>query len=186
MRDLVAPALMLASVVNLAVQVEFLRNEVFALSEILARVEVQVEGRGEAIGTISEDVASIRADIASIRADIASIRADIASIRADIASLIAKLDDIDTRLSTMNDRASRRGLFQELHRQLAIRFDESGEGAAYGGPRLAVDRLMLRAKPEADAALADILKVPRSAPPMLLAQDLSNDLWARRMQFLNF
>lgn len=179
MRDLVAPALMLASVVNLAVQVELLRNEVFALSEILARVEVQVEGRGEAIGTISEDVASIRADIASIRADIASIR-------ADIASLIAKLDDIDTRLSAMNDRASRRGLFQELHRQLAIRFDESGEGAAYGGPRLAVDRLMLRAKPEADAALADILKVPRSAPPMLLAQDLSNDLWARRMQFLNF
>lgn len=162
---------MLASVVNLAVQLEFLRNEVFALSEILARVEVQVEGRGEAIGTISEDVASIRADIASIR--------------ADIASLIAKLDDIDTRLSAMNDRASRRELFQELHRQLAIRFDESGEGAAYGGPRLAVDRLMLRAKPEADAALADILKVPRSEPPMLLAQDLSNDLWARRMQFLN-
>ena len=164
MRDLVAPALVLASVVNLAVQVEFLRNEVFALSEILARVEIQVEGQGEAIGTISEDLAAIRADIAAIR---------------------DKLNDIDTLLSAMEDRASRRELFQELHRQLAIRFDESGEGVTYGGPGLAVDRLMLRAKPEVDAALADILKVPRSEPPILLAQDLLNDLWARRMQFLN-
>lgn len=164
MRDLVAPALVLASVVNLAVQVEFLRNEVFALSEILARVEIQVEGQGEAIGTISEDLAAIRADIAAIR---------------------DKLNDIDTPLSAMEDRASRRELFQELHRQLAIRFDESGEGVTYGGPGLAVDRLMLRAKPEVDAALADILKVPRSEPPILLAQDLLNDLWARRMQFLN-
>ena len=155
---------MLASVVNLAVQVEFLRNEVFALSEILARVEIQVEGQGEAIGTISEDLAAIRADIAAIR---------------------DKLNDIDTPLSAMEDRASRRELFQELHRQLAIRFDESGEGVTYGGPGLAVDRLMLRAKPEVDAALADILKVPRSEPPILLAQDLLNDLWARRMQFLN-
>lgn len=157
MRDLVAPALVLASVVNLAVQVEFLRNEVFALSEILVQVEIQVEGQGEAIGTISEDLAAIR----------------------------DKLNDIDMPLSAMEDRASRRELFQELHRQLAIRFDESGEGVAYGGPRLAVDRLMLRAKPEVDAALADILKVPRSEPPILLAQDLLNDLWARRMQFLN-
>ena len=164
MRDLVAPALVLASVVNLAVQVEFLRNEVFALSEILARVEIQIEGQGEAIGTISEDLAAIRADIAAIR---------------------DKLNDIDTPLSAMEDRASRRELFQELHRQLAIRFDESGEGVTYGGPGLAVDRLMLRAKPEVDAALADILKVPRSEPPILLAQDLLNDLWARRMQFLN-
>lgn len=164
MRDLVAPALVLASVVNLAVQVEFLRNEVFALSEILARVEIQVEGQCEAIGTISEDLAAIRADIAAIR---------------------DKLNDIDTPLSAMEDRASRRELFQELHRQLAIRFDESGEGVTYGGPGLAVDRLMLRAKPEVDAALADILKVPRSEPPILLAQDLVNDLWARRMQFLN-
>lgn len=164
MRDLVAQALVLASVVNLAVQVEFLRNEVFALSEILARVEIQVEGQGEAIGTISEDLAAIRADIAAIR---------------------DRLNDIDTPLSAMEDRASRRELFQELHRQLAIRFDESGEGVTYGGPGLAVDRLMLRAKPEVDAALADILKVPRSEPPILLAQDLLNDLWARRMQFLN-
>ena len=121
MRDLVAPALVLASVVNLAVQVEFLRNEVFALSEILARVEIQVEGQGEAIGTISEDLAAIRADIAAIR---------------------DKLNDIDTPLSAMEDRASRRELFQELHRQLAIRFDESGEGVTYGGPGLAVDRLI--------------------------------------------
>lgn len=164
MRDLVAPALVLASVVNLAVQVEFLRNEVFALSEILARVEIQVEGQSEAIGTISEDLAAIRADIAAIR---------------------DKLNDIDTPLSAMEDRASRRELFQELHRQLAIRFDESGEGVTYGGPGLAVDRLMLRAKLEVDAALADILKVPRSEPPILLAQDLLNDLWARRMQFLS-
>ena len=128
MRDLVAQALVLASVVNLAVQVEFLRNEVFALSEILARVEIQVEGQGEAIGTISEDLAAIRADIAAIRADIAAIR--------------DKLNDIDTPLSAMEDRASRRELFQELHRQLAIRFDESGEGVTYGGPGLAVDRLI--------------------------------------------
>lgn len=121
MRDLVAQALVLASVVNLAVQVEFLRNEVFALSEILARVEIQVEDQGEAIGTISEDLAAIRADIAAIR---------------------DKLNDIDTPLSAMEDRASRRELFQELHRQLAIRFDESGEGVTYGGSGLAVDRLI--------------------------------------------
>ena len=202
LRELAAPGLLLAVVAFVTIQLQAMRDEISDISERLVRVEVKTEE----IATLSEEVSSLRSEMVSLRSDMGplpaevsslrsemgslrsemgSLRSEMGSLRADVGSLSVKVDDIDTRLSTLEDQESRRELLQELHRQLEIRFDESDEGLAYGGPRLAVDRLMLRAKPEVDAALADILKVPRSEPPMLLAQDLSNDLWARRMQFLN-
>ena len=114
-----------------------------------------------------------------------------ARIKDEFKRMEGTFDRIDAKLgygtnhpSGESGRVSRRELWQEIHRQLEIRFEESDEGVAYGGPALAVDRLMLRAKPDVDAALADVLDSPRSESPALLAQDISNDLWERRMQFL--
>ena len=116
---------------------------------------------------------------------------EISKIKAELARIEATFDRIDAKLAGNNmhtsgekHRVSRHELWQELHRQLEIRFDESDESVAYGGPGLAVDRLLLRAKPDVDVAFADILASPRSEPPMLLTQDISNDLWERRIQFL--
>ena len=167
MRDLVAQALVLASVVNLAVQVEFLRNEVFALSEILARVEIQVEGQCEAIGTISEDLAAIRADIAQ------TPRFATSSMTSTHRCPLWKIGPLVASCFRNFIGSSRFALMSLAKASLTV--DPDSRSTA----------LLLRAKPEVDAALADILKVPRSEPPILLAQDLLNDLWARRMQFLN-
>ena len=120
-----------------------------------------------------------------IRCEISKIKAALTRMEETFARNDAKVDGINTHPAGENHRVSRRELFQALHRHLEVRSDESDEGGAYGGPALAVDRLMLRAKPDVDAALSDILdSSPRSESPMLLTQDISNDLWERRMQFL--
>lgn len=120
-----------------------------------------------------------------IRCEISKIRAILAQIEETLDQMDATLDGLDTHPARENHRVSHRELLQELRRQLEIRFDESDEGCAYGGPALAVNRLMLRAKPDVYAALSDVLDSSRrSESPMLLTQDISNDLWERRMQFL--
>ena len=120
----------------------------------------------------------------SIHCEIARMKDTLTRIEDIFDRSDAKRDGIDMHRSGEMDQVSRRELSQELHRQLEIRFDESGEGTAYGGPGLAAHHLLLRAKPEVDAALADLLNSPRAESAALLAQDISNDLWERRMQFL--
>lgn len=119
-----------------------------------------------------------------IRCEISKIMAILAQMEEMLDQMDATLDGLDTHPARENHRVSRRELLQEIHRQLEVRFDGSDEGGAYGGPALAVDRLMLRARPDVDVALSDVLDSPRSESPMLLTQDISNDLWERRMQFL--
>lgn len=119
-----------------------------------------------------------------IRCEISKIKATLTRMEETFDRNDAKVDGINTYPSRENHQASRRELLQEIHRQLEVRFDESDEGSAHGGPALAVNRLALRTKPDVDAALADVLDSPRSESPMLLTQDISNDLWERRMQFL--
>ena len=120
-----------------------------------------------------------------IRCEISKIRAILAQMEEMLDPVDATLDGLDTHPAHENHRVSHRELLQEIHRQLEVRFDESDEGGAYGGPALAVDRLMLRARPDFDAALSYVLDSSRrSESPMLLTQDISNDLWERRMQFL--
>ena len=122
--------------------------------------------------------------IEGIRCEISQIRAILAQMKESLDQMDATLDAFNTHPPDDEHQALRRELLQEVHGQLEVRFDESGEGGAYGGPALAVDRLLLRAKPDVDAALADMLDSPRSESPMLLTEDISNDLWERRMQFL--
>ena len=132
-------------------------------------------------------VEGLRCEISKMKATLGRIEEKVAQIeplRVKLCTIEAMLKDINANLSSEKDREERRELLQELHRQLELRFDESDEGVAYGGTALAVDRLLLRAKPDVDAAFADILASPRSGSPMLLTQDISNDLWERRMQFL--
>lgn len=120
-----------------------------------------------------------------IRCEISKIKATLTRMEETFDRNDAKVDGINTHPARENHRVSRRELLQELRRQLEIRFDDSDEGGTYGGPALAVDRLMLSAKPDVDAALSDVLDSShRSESPMLLTQDISNDLWERRMQFL--
>lgn len=119
-----------------------------------------------------------------LRCEISKMKAIFTRIEETLDRNDAELGGINSHPSGEKHRVSRHELLQELHRQLEIRFDESDEGVAYGGPGPAVDRLVLRAKPDVDAAFADILAAPRSESPMLLTQDISNDLWERRMQFL--
>ena len=169
------------------VQNESIRGDISDMNARLVRVEVEVEK----IGPLSAKVDSLGVEVGSLRSEVGSLRSEVGSLRSEVGSLTVKVADIDKRLtgvegrlSAMEERETRRELLRELQRQLQIRFEESDEGVAYGGPGPAVDRLLLRAKPDVDAALADVLDSPRSESPVLLAQDISNDLWERRMQFL--
>ena len=126
----------------------------------------------------------ILCEIARMKDDLKRMEETLTRMEETFDRTDAMRDGINMHTSGEKDQVSRREMLQEHHRQLEIRFDESGEGTAYGGPALAVDRLMLHAKPDVDAALADVLDSPRSESPVLLAQDISNDLWERRMQFL--
>lgn len=119
-----------------------------------------------------------------LRCEISKMKAIFTRIEETLDRNDAEPGGINRHPSGEKHRVSRHELLQELHRRLELRFDESDEGVAYGGTALAVDRLLLRAKPDVDAAFADILASPRSESPMLLTQDISNDLWERRMQFL--
>lgn len=150
------------------------------MSERLARVEVEVEK----IGPLSVKVDSVSTDVATLTVKVDNIDKRLTGVEGRLTSVEGRLAGVEGRLTIIEEREARRELLQELHRQLEIRFDESDEGVAYGGPGLAVDRLLLRAKPAVDEAFADILASPRSESPMLLTQDISNDLWERRMQFL--
>lgn len=130
------------------------------------------------------EISIMKAILADMKAELIQIKATLTRIEATFDRIDAKLDGNNMHPSGERHRVSDRELLQELHRQLEIRFGESGEGVADGGPALAAERLLLRAKPEVDAALAGILDSSRSESVMLRTQDISNDLWERRMQFL--
>ena len=157
-----------------------MRGEISDLSERLARVEVEVEK----IDPLTAKVDSLSVEVGSLTVKVDSVDKRLTGVEGRLSGVEGRLLGVEGRLSAMEEREARRELLQELHRQLERRFDEANEGVAYGGPGPAVDRLLLRAKPDVDAALADVLDSPRSESPVLLAQDISNDLWERRMQFL--
>ena len=180
MKQILAPAVMIAMLGFTSIQVQSMRGE---LADMRSKLAVM---RGE--------MSDMRGEMSDMRGEMSGFGERLVRVEVEveqIGPLSVKVDDIDKRLISVEGRLTdieareaRRELLQELHRQLEIRFDESDEGVAYGGPGPAVDRLMLRAKPDVDAAFADILAAPRSESPMLLTQDISNDLWERRMQFL--
>ena len=174
LKEILAPTAIIALFGLTSIQVQSVRGELSDMRGELSDVRQEISGLTERIVRVEVEVEKI-----------GPLSAKVDSLSVEVGSLGVKVDDIDKRMSSMEDREARRELLQELYRQLEVRFDESDEGGAYGGPALAVDRLMLRAKPDVDAALSDILdSSPRSESPMLLTQDISNDLWERRMQFL--
>ena len=179
-KEYLAPGFLLAAVAFVTLQLQSIRGDISDMNERLVRVEVEVEK----IGPLSAKVDSLGVEVGSLRSEVGSLRSEVADIDKRLTGVEGRLLGVEGRLSAMEEREARRELLQELHRQLERRFDEANEGVAYGGPGPAVDRLLLRAKPDVDAALADVLDSPRSESPVLLAQDISNDLWERRMQFL--
>ena len=172
-KEYLAPGFLLAAVAFVTLQLQSIRGDISDMNERLVRVEVEVEK----IGPLS-------AKVDALGVEVGSLRSEVGSLRSEVGDIDKRLTGVEGRLSAMEEREARRELLQELHRQLERRFDEANEGVAYGGPGPAVDRLLLRAKPDVDAALANVLDSPRSESPVLLAQNISNDLWERRMQFL--
>lgn len=106
-----------------------------------------------------------------------SLRQEIAAVRSDLSVMIA---DLYEKFEDFNSRVTKLEVRQELRHQLENRFDESGEGLAEGGSGAAADRLLVRAEPEIDAALA----AQNGNSPILLAYELATGLWDQRAQIL--
>lgn len=106
-----------------------------------------------------------------------SLRQEIAAVRSDLSVMIA---DLYEKFEDFNIRVTKLEVRQELRHQLENRFDESGEGLEEGGSGAAADRLLVRAEPEIDAALA----AQNGNSPILLAYELATGLWDQRAQIL--
>lgn len=106
-----------------------------------------------------------------------SLRQEIAAVRSDLSVMIA---DLYEKSEDFNIRVTKLEVRQELRHQLENRFDESGEGLEEGGSGAATDRLLVRAEPEIDAALA----AQNGNSPILLAYELATGLWDQRAQIL--
>ena len=180
MKQILAPAVMIAMLGFTSIQVQSMRGELADMRGELADMRGEMSDMRGEMSDFGERLVRVEVEVEQIGP--LSVKVD--DIDKRLIGVESRLTSVEGRLTDIEAREARRELLQELHRQLEIRFDESDEGVAYGGPGLAVDRLMLRAKPDVDAAFADILASPRSESPMLLTQDISNDLWERRMQFL--
>lgn len=113
----------------------------------------------------------------SLRQEIATVRNDL-NVRIDEVN--RRIDDLSERVEDLNVRVTRLEVLQELRLQLENRFDESDEGLEEGGSGAAADRLLVRAEPEIDAALA----AQNGNSPILLAYELATGLWEQRAQIL--
>ena len=184
LRELAAPGVIIALVGLNLLQTNSLRQEIAAvryelggrIDDLSARVDI-LTGRVDALSA-RVDVLSSRVDDLSGRVDDLSGRVDDLSGRVDV--LNSRVDDLNRRVDDLNVRVTKLEVRQELRLQLENRFEESDEGLEQGGPRAAADRLLVRAGPEIDAALAS----RNGDYPSHFAYELAAGLWEQRAQIL--
>ena len=174
LRELAAPAVIIALVGLNLLQTNSLRQE---FRQEITAVRYELGGRIDDLST-RVDVLTGRVDVLTGRVDALSDRVDDLSDRVD--NLSDRVDDLNRRVDDLNVRVTKLEVRQELRLQLENRFEESDEGLEQGGPRAAADRLLVRAGPEIDAALAS----RNGDYPSHLAYELATGLWEQRAQIL--
>ena len=125
----------------------------------------------------------MRAEFRDLRETLCELRVTVAridAVAARIEGLVARIDTaaagIEGSVVRIDAAVARIQALDSLHLRLAERFAASGEGASYGGPRIAAGLLLARALPEIDAVLSAIDQGAQS--------ELAKDLWEDRANIL--
>ena len=158
-------------------QGESLRSEIRDLRTEIGDLHTEMHTEIRNLRTeMRAEIGGLRTEIGALREAVADLEVAVAKLEGAVAGLEGAVAGLEVRVAKLDDAVARIDARRSLRLMLTVRFAASGEGASYGGPRIAAGLLLARALPEIDAVLSAIDQGAQS--------ELAKELWEDRANIL--